>query len=46
MGENFPKLREEIASQTTEAHKTPNTRDPRRTTPRYIIIKIAKTKDK
>ena len=37
--ENFPKLGEEIASQTMEAHRSPNTRDPRRTTPRHIIIK-------
>ena len=29
-----------------EAHRTPNTRDPRRTTPRYIKIKMATIKDK
>jgi len=29
-----------------EAHRSPNTRDPRRTTPRHIIIKMAKIKDK
>ena len=35
-----------MASQTTEIHRTPMTRDPRRATPRYIIIKMAKIKDK
>ena len=35
-----------MASQTTEVHRTPMTRDPRRTTPRHIIIKMAKIKDK
>ena len=44
--ETFPKLGEEIVSQTIEAHRTPSTRDPRRTTPRHIIIKMAKIKDK
>ena len=29
-----------------EAHRTPNRRDPRRTTPRHVIIKMAKIKDK
>ena len=46
IAENFPKLGEEIASQTMEAHRTPNTRDPRRTRPRHIIIKMAEMKDK
>ena len=30
----------------TEAHRTPDRRDPRRTTPRHTIIKMAKIKDK
>ena len=46
IAENFPKLGEEIAPQTTEAHRTPMTRDPRRGTPGNIIIKMAKIKDK
>ena len=29
-----------------EVHRTPNRRDPRRTTPRHIIIKMAKIKEK
>ena len=46
IAENFPKLGEKIASQTTEVHRTPMTRYPRRATPRHIIIKMAKIKDK
>ena len=46
MLKNFSKLGEEIVTQTTEVHRTPNRRDPRRTTPRHIIIKMAKIKDK
>ena len=37
---------EEIIEQTTEIHRTPNRKDPRRTTPRHIVIKMAKIKDK
>ena len=29
-----------------EIHRSPNTRNPRKTTPRHIVIKMAKTKDK
>ncbi|KAI5945143.1 LINE-1 retrotransposable element ORF2 protein [Manis javanica] len=46
IAENFPKLGEEIIEQTTEIHRTPNRKDARRTTPRHIIIKMAKIKDK
>ena len=46
IAENFPKLGEEMASQTTEVHRTPMTRDPRRATPRHIIIKMAKIKER
>ncbi|KAI5934351.1 LINE-1 retrotransposable element ORF1 protein [Manis javanica] len=46
IAENFPKLGEEIIKQTTEIHRTPNRKDPRRTTPRHIIIKMARIKDK
>ena len=27
-------------------HRSPNTRDPRKTTPRHIVIKMGKIKDK
>ena len=46
IAENFPKLGEEIIEQAMEMHRSPNTRDPRKTTPRHIIIKMAKIKDK
>ncbi|KAI5943125.1 LINE-1 retrotransposable element ORF1 protein [Manis javanica] len=46
IAKNFPKLGEEMASQTTEEHRTTMTRDPRTATPRHIIIKMAKIKDK
>ena len=29
-----------------EIHRSPNTRDPRKTTPRHIVIKLAKIRDK
>ena len=29
-----------------ELHRSPNTRDPRKTTPKHIIIKMAKIKGK
>ena len=46
IAENFPKLGEEISEQTTEKHRSPNRKDPRRKTPRHIIIKMARIKDK
>ena len=46
IAENFPTLGEEVIKQTTEIHRTPNRKDPRRATPRHIIIKMAKIKDK
>ena len=35
-----------MISPTMEDHRSPNTRDPRKTTPRHVIIKMAKIKDK
>ena len=46
MKENFPKLVKEIDIQVQEAQRIPNKLDPKRTTPRHIIIKIPKVKDK
>ena len=46
IAENFPKLEEELVAQTTEALRTPNVTDPNRTPPTYIIMKMAKMKDK
>nr|KAF6392581.1 hypothetical protein mPipKuh1_007778 [Pipistrellus kuhlii] len=44
--ENFPHLVKELDLQVQEAHRTPNKRNPKRTTPRHIIIKIPRAKDK
>ena len=45
--ENFPKLAKEIDFQEVqEAQTVPNKLDPKRNTPRHIIIKLPKIKDK
>ena len=46
IAENFPNLGKEIVSQAMEIHRSPNTRASRKTTPRHIVIKMAKIKDK
>ena len=46
MKENFPNLVKEIDIQFQEAQRLPNKLDPKRTTPRHIIIKMPKVKDK
>ena len=46
IAENFPNLGKEIVSQAMEVHRSLNTREPRETTPKYIIIKMAKIKGK
>ena len=46
MKENFPILAKKIDIQIQEAQRIPNKLDPKRTTPRHIIIKLAKVKDK
>ncbi len=46
MTENFPYLVKEIDFQVQEAQRTPNKRNPKRTTPRHIIIKMPRAKDK
>ena len=40
--ENFPNLVNEIDIQVQEAQGVPNKMNPKRTTPRHIIIKMAK----
>ena len=45
MKENFPNL-EEIDIQVQEAQSVSKNLDPKRTTPRHIIIKIPKVKNK
>ena len=47
MKENVPNLAKEIDFQEVqEAQRVPNKLDPRRNTPRHIIIKLPKFKDK
>ena len=45
MKENFPNLVKEIDTQVQEAQRIPNKLDPKRTTPRHIIIKMSKVKE-
>ena len=44
--ENFPKMGKEIATQVQEIQRVPNRINPRRNTPRHILIKLTKTKHK
>ena len=47
MKKNFPNLAKEIDFQEVqEAQRVPNKLDPRRNTPRHIIITLPKIKDK
>ena len=43
--ENFPNLVKEIDIQVQEAQRVPNKMDPKRATPRHIIIKMPKFKE-
>ena len=44
--ENLLNLAKEIDIQVREAQRVPNKLDPKRTTPRHIIIKMPNVKDK
>ena len=44
--ENFPNMGKEIVTQVQEAQRVPYRINPRRNTLRYIVIKLAKIKDK
>ena len=46
MTKNFPKLMSEKEMEVQEAQKVPIKMTPKRPTPRHIIIKMAKFKDK
>ena len=46
IAENFPNLRKETDIQVQEAQRAPNKINPKRPTPRHIIIKMSKIKDK
>ena len=44
--ENFPNMKKEIVNQVQEAQRVPYRINPRRNTPRHILIKLTKTKHK
>ena len=44
--ENFPNMGKEIATQVQEAQRVPYRINPRRNTPRNILSKLSKIKDK
>ena len=44
--ENFPNMEKEIFKQVQEAQRIPYRINPRRNTPRHILIKLTKTKHK
>ena len=44
--ENFPNLPKELDMQVQDAERVPKKLDPRKNTPRHIIIKLPKIKDK
>ena len=46
MKENFPDLVKEINMHVQETQRVPNKMDTKRSTPRHIIIKMPKVKDK
>ena len=46
MAENFINLKKETDIQVQEAQRVPNKMNPNRPTPRHILIKMAKVKDK
>ena len=46
MTENFPNLVKEKVIQVQEAQRVPNKLDPKRPTPRHILIKMTRLKDK
>ena len=44
--ENFPNMGKEIVNQVQKAQSVPYNTNPRRNTPRHILIKLTKTKHK
>ena len=44
--ENFPNIGKEIVTQVQEAQRVPHRINPRRNTPRHILIKLIKIKIK
>ena len=43
--ENFPSMEKEIVNEVQEAQRVPYRINPRRNTPRHILIKLTKTKE-
>ena len=46
IAENFPKMGKEIVTQVQETQRVPNRINPRRNTPRHILIKLTNIKHK
>ena len=46
IAENFPNMGKEIVNQVQEAQRVPGRINPRRNTPRHIVIKLTKIKYK
>ena len=46
MRENFPNLAKDVDTEVQEAQRVPNKLDTKKITPRHIIIKMPKFKDK
>ena len=44
--ENFPNMEKEIVNQVQEVQRVPYRINPRRNTPKHILIKLTKTKHK
>ena len=44
--ENFPEMGKEIITQVQETQRVPNSINPRQNTPRHILIKLTKIKNK
>ena len=46
IAEKFPNMGKEVATQVQEVQSVPGSINPRRNAPRYIVIKLTKTKVK
>ena len=46
IAENFPNMEKEIVNQVQEAQRVPHRINPRRNTPRHMLIKLTKSKYK
>ena len=46
VAENFPNIGKETVNQVQEAQRVPGRLNPRRNTPRHIVIKLTKIKDR